>query len=170
MGVLDWFKNRSSLFDADRRSSSRPSQFDAQQRANEMTLQAIDKAVTLTNPRLKLVRSYQERLAPAIEISVRHIREIVLDVPPPIQISAALWSSQPELRAFFATASDIPLALGRSTNLRTLAAKFPSLEEIYLVLGMAFCSWPLPSLPSWICSPAALLPWPTSVVLLLLLY
>ena len=136
MGILDWFKNRSSLFDADRRSASRLSQFEAERRANEMTLQAIDKAVTLTNPRLKLVRSYQERLAPAVEISVRYIREIILDVPPPIPISAGLWSSEPELRAFFAAASDIPTSLGHSNNLRTLVEKFPSLEEIYLVLGM----------------------------------
>ena len=138
MGILDWFKNRSSLFDADRRSGSRPAQFEAERRANEMTLQAIDKAVTLTNPRLKLVRSYQERLAPAVDNSVRYIREIVLDVPPPIQVSAALWSSEPELRAFFAAASDIPAALGRSTNLRALVNKFPSLEQIYLILGMAY--------------------------------
>ena len=148
MGVLDWFKNRSFQFDSDSEAEERaflnqhaflvPEIRKAEQLPNEMTLQAIDKAVTLTNPRLKLVRSYQERLAPAIDVSLRHIREMVLDVPPPIEISAVLWSSQPELRAFFASASDIPLALGRSTNLRTLAAKFPSLDEIYLVLGMAY--------------------------------
>ena len=112
MGILDWFKNRSSLFDEDRRSICGTSPLEAVRRANEMTLQAIDKAVTLTNPRLKLVRSYQERLAPAVEISVRYIREIVLDVPPPIQISAGLWSSEPELRAFLRWLPIFPPLLG----------------------------------------------------------
>ena len=112
MGVLDWFKNRSFQFDSDSEAEERaflnqhsflvPEIIKAEQLPNEMTLQAIDKAVTLTNPRLKLVRSYQERLAPAIDVSLRHIREMVLDVPPPIEISAVLWSSQPELIAFFA--------------------------------------------------------------------
>ena len=48
MGILDWFKNRSSLFDEDRRSICGTSPLEAVRRANEMTLQAIDKAVTLT--------------------------------------------------------------------------------------------------------------------------
>ena len=55
MGLLDWFKNRQSQFDPDSPS-------------DELTLRAIDKAVALTNPRLKLVRGYQERLAPAVEV------------------------------------------------------------------------------------------------------
>jgi hypothetical protein len=125
MGILDWFKNR-------------PSQFDPDLPSDDMTLRAIDKAVTLTNPRLKLVRSYQERLAPAVEISVNFIREMVLSLPPPIRVSAALWSSDPVLRAFFVAASDIPYALGRSNNLRTLIDKYPQLDEAHFILVMTY--------------------------------
>jgi hypothetical protein len=125
MGILDWFKNRQSQFAPDSPSG-------------EMTLLAIDKAVTLTNPRLKLVRSYQERLAPAVETSVRYLREIVLSVPPPIALAASRWSSDPLLRALFVSASDIPAALARSVNLRTLFDKYPDLGEAYFVLVMRF--------------------------------
>ncbi|MBL8413460.1 MAG: hypothetical protein JNM42_03380 [Propionivibrio sp.] len=125
MGILDWFKNRPAQFDPDRPS-------------DDMTLRAIDKAVTLTNPRLKLVRSYQERLAPAVETSVNTIREMVLSLPQPIRVSAACWSGDPVLRAFFVAASDIPYALGRSSNLRTLIDKYPTLDEAYFILVMTY--------------------------------
>ncbi len=139
MGILDWFKNRPSHFNPDRRSArDRPSQFDVSLRSNEMTLRAIDKAVTLTNPRLKLVRSYQERLAPSVETTVRYLRELLLALPLAIPVSSNFWSSAPDLRAFFVAASDIPAILGRSNNLRTLFDKYPELEEAYFVLGMAF--------------------------------
>ena len=125
MGILDWFKNR-------------PSQSDPGRPSDEMTRRAIDKAVTLTNPRLKIVRSYQERLAPAVETSVRYLREKMLELPPVIRISEANWASEPVLRAFFASASEIPAALRQSRNLRTLFDKFPELDEACLVLGMTY--------------------------------
>ncbi|WP_301102726.1 hypothetical protein [Propionivibrio sp.] len=128
MGILDWFKNRPSQFDPHSHSSD----------SDEMTLRAIDKAVTLTNPRLKLVRAYQERLAPAVAISVRYLRELVLALPPAIKVAEANWSSDPVLRAFFIAASDIPHTLTRSPNLRTLFDKYPDLEEACFILGMSF--------------------------------
>lgn len=124
MGVLDWFKNRPAQFDPDRLS-------------DEMVSRAVDKAISLTNPRLKLVRSCHDRLAPAAEVSVRYIREIVLALPPPIQASAACWSADPALRAFFVAAPDIPSSLGRSNNLRILFDKYPRLDEAYFVLAMS---------------------------------
>jgi len=125
MGILDWFKNR-------------PSQFDPERLSDEMSLRAIDKAVSLTNPSLKLVPAYQERLSRGASISVRYIRDLVLSLPPAIKISAANWASEPALRAFFATADDIPTTLGRSNSLRTLFDKFPGLDEAYFILVMRY--------------------------------
>lgn len=122
MGILDWFKNRPSPFDADRRSA-------------EICLRAIDKAVTLTNPRLKLVPSYQERLAPAVETSVGYLRALMLALPPAIEVAAVRWSGDPMLRAFFGAATDIPGILGRSHNLRTLFDKYPGLDAASFVLA-----------------------------------
>lgn len=125
MGIIDWFKNRPTQFDSDRQS-------------NQLTLWAIDKAITLTNPRLKLVHAYQERLAPAVETSVRYLRQTLQTLPAPINVSAANWSADPALRAFFVTASDIPSALARSSNLHTLFDKYPELDEAYFILGMRY--------------------------------
>lgn len=125
MGILDWFKNR-------------PAQFDPDSLSSEMTVRAIEKAVALTNPRLKLVRSYQECLAPAVDISIGHIRDLVLALPPPIEVSLAGWSADPALRAFFVSASDISSTVGRSNGLRTLFGKFPALQEACFVLRMVY--------------------------------
>ena len=125
MGILDWFKNRPSQFETDRRS-------------DEMTLRAVEKAITLINPQLKLLKSCHERLIPAVETSVRYLREMVLDLPAPIQVSSSAWSAQADLRAFFVAASDIQSVLGRSNNLRTLFEKYPSLDEACFILVMTF--------------------------------
>jgi hypothetical protein len=127
MGMLDWFKNRSSQFDAD-----------AERLTDELRLRAINKAVTLTNPRLKLLDNHQDCLAPVVETSIRYLRAIVRALPPPIAVAATDWAMQPDLRAFFVGAADIPLILGRSPNLRTLFNKFPQLETAHFILGMAF--------------------------------
>jgi len=124
MAILDWFKIRPSPLDADRRSA-------------ETNLRAIDKAVTLTNPRLKLVPSYQERLGPAVDASLAYLRALAVALPPPIEVAATRWAGEPLLRAFFAAAPDIPEILGRSHNLRTLFDKFPGLDAATFILAAA---------------------------------
>ena len=125
MSILDWFKNR-------------PAQFDTDPLSDEMTLRAINKAVSLTNPRLKLLPSYQERLAPAVETSIGYLREAVISLPSAIQVAETQWSAHPPLKAFFVVAQDISKVMSRSHNLRTLFEKYPSLNEAYLILGMEF--------------------------------
>lgn len=125
MSLLDWFKIRPSHFEADA--------------APDAELQkAIEKALTLTNPRLKLLRSCAERLTPAVRVSIEYLRERILALPPALTISEASWSSTPVLRAFFANASEVPAVLGRSHNLRTFFDRFPAVDEAFLVLGMRY--------------------------------
>lgn len=125
MGILDWFKNR-------------PAQFDPDNISDVMVLQAIEKAITLTNPRLKIVRSYQGRLAPSVKKSVGYLRELVLNLNSTIRVSEANWSFDPALRAFFVAPTDIPRAIGRSNNLRILFEKYPGLDEACFILGMTY--------------------------------
>jgi len=125
MGILDWFKNRPGQFDPDRVSE-------------EMVRGTVEKAIALTNPRLKLLPNCYKRLTPAVEHSIEFLRAQVSILPAVHPLSAKAWSSDPALRAFFVAPSDIPAVLARSDNLRTLFDKFPDLDEACLVLGMAF--------------------------------
>ncbi len=125
MGLLDWFKNRSEQF-----SSDEPSE--------EILAKAVEKAVTLTNPRLKLVDDYLQRLRGPVSRSVDYLRTKLADLPPEIDISLANWATEPALRAFFARPEDLSGALGRSRNLRTFFAKYPELDHAHIILGMTF--------------------------------
>lgn len=125
MGILDWFKNR-------------PGQFNLDKDSDEAVRWAVDKAITLTNPRLKLVPGCEKRLAPAVENTINYLRTQATALPTVHTLSSKTWSMDPALRAFFVAPTDIPQVLGRSENLRTLFDKFPELDEACVVLGMAF--------------------------------
>ena len=125
MNILDWFKNRPGQFDLDRSS-------------DEIVQQSVDKAITLINPRLRILANCEKRLLPAVATTINFLRAQVSLLPAVHAVSSKTWSSDPALKAFFVTPSDIPILLGRSENLRTLFEKYPELDEAYLVLGMAF--------------------------------
>ena len=125
MGILDWFKNRAGQFETDRLSG-------------EMVQWACDKAIALTNPRLKLLPNCNKRLAPAVETTIKFLQGLVKQLPAVRPISVAIWSSDPALRAFFVSPSDMKSVLTRADNLRALFEKLPELDEAYLVLGMEF--------------------------------
>ena len=129
MSILDWFKDRPSHFESDGLSAS-------------LLRQAVDKAVSITNPRLKLLGTYQERLLPAVATSLGFIREHVLALPESIPVAESRWVSDPALRAFFAAPADIGLTIGRSSNLRTLFEKYPALDEAIFVMVMTMNEQP----------------------------
>lgn len=125
MGILDWFKKRAGKFDPDRMSG-------------EMLGWAMEKAVALTNPRLKLLPGFERRLAPAIETTVAFLRAQVAMLPAIHLLAEKAWSSDPILRAFFVASLDIQAVVGASENLRTLFDRHLELDEAYAVLGMEF--------------------------------
>ena len=125
MGILDWFKHRAGHFDTDRVSE-------------EMVRWAVDKAIALTNPRLKLLPNCHKRLAPSVETTIRFLQGLVKLLPAVRRMSTETWSADAALRAFFVSPSDMKDVLARADGLRTLFEKFPELDEAYLVLGMAF--------------------------------
>lgn len=125
MGILDWFRNRTAQFDAERVS-------------DETVRWAVDRAIELTNPRLKLLPDHHKRLAPAVETMIAFLRTQIPALPAVRMLSQSAWSADPALRAFFVAPADVALPLGHADNLRALFDSSPELDEAYLVLGMAF--------------------------------
>ena len=125
MGLLDWFINR-------------PAQFDPDVPSEDVLAKAIDKAITLTNPRLKLVDGYQERMRGPVTRCVDYLRRTLADLPAEIEVSVANWSAMPVLHAFFARPEDLSSALCHSRNLRTFFDKYPELDKACIVLGMTY--------------------------------
>lgn len=80
--------------------------------------EVVDLIVETIDPRLRLVSRYREKLGAAVRRTVIYLRSLVPDPPPPIELSKRAWVADPRVNAFFATASDVPVILGRSKELR----------------------------------------------------
>lgn len=113
------------------RDDERPTQ--GQQQRIDAT---IERIVTMI-PRLRMARRYRERLASAVAAYLRDEAKILASLPAAHEASVGAWSSDPYLRAFFATPEDLTAAFSRSEALREYFDRHPDLEEAYAVLGMA---------------------------------
>lgn len=125
MGILDWFKNRTSRYD-------HPAAEDESMRS------ALKKAVGLVNPRLSLLEQLDTALLPAIARSDRFIRNVLAELPPPVMLSAAEWVGSPLVKSLFASADKLNAVVAQSINVRTFLDKYPKAEGAFCVLGAAY--------------------------------
>ena len=134
MGILDWFINRQSHFELEPVS-------------RQLLQSSIEKAVSLVDPRLKLVPSYHKRLQPAVESALHFLQETVQSLPPPLHLVAANWSSCAQSRAFFTASAVIAATLDMFTASATeLPPNFNTCiltYEIYVTLHNLLGLFPL---------------------------
>jgi hypothetical protein len=98
--------------------------------------EATGRIVALS-PHLRMARRYEARLEPAVVTALRYVTGIAAAIPPAREASAAAWSVDPYIHAFFAGADTVAPALSRSRDLRAFFEQNPGLQEAYAVLGMA---------------------------------
>jgi hypothetical protein len=128
------FSNVAAKLFGDAAAAARPGTVEPElvQIATEAIVEAVD-------PRLRVVSGYQRKIQPGVIRTIAHLRELAKDLPQrPLELSRGAWGTNQELGAFFATAADVPAALGRSAQLR---AYFESpinagATEAYALLGM----------------------------------
>ncbi len=80
--------------------------------------EAIERLVEETDPRIRLIRRYSQKLRPGVETALRHCRGIVARIPGPLALDAKTWATEPLLNAAFARADDIPGVVSRSVEVR----------------------------------------------------
>lgn len=97
--------------------------------------EAVDRIVRLS-PQLRLAQRYEARLEPAVATSLKYVGDLVASLPAPREASAATWSSDPYIHAFFVGPEDVARALSRSTDLRAYFEQNTDVHEVYAVLGM----------------------------------
>lgn len=97
---------------------------------------AIDRLVSLTNPRLALLDRYRERLAPAAEVACAYAHALALSLPAVVDANPARWASSDVLRAFFVSGDDLVQVYGGSVELRRLFRNDPSLDCAHVMLTM----------------------------------
>ncbi|MEJ8850870.1 hypothetical protein [Variovorax rhizosphaerae] len=87
-------------------------------------------------PRLRHAHDHDARLHSAVAKSLAYLRDRVAAFPLVRAVSPQAWATDPCIRAFFASAQDIPDAIGRSRDLRASFARSPGDAEVHAVLGM----------------------------------
>jgi hypothetical protein len=98
--------------------------------------EAVARIVALS-PHLRMARRYEARLQPALVTALRYVDGIVGAIPPAREASAAAWSLDPCIHAFFSAGDAVAPVLSRSRDLRAFFDQHPGQQEAYAVLGMA---------------------------------
>jgi len=122
MGMLQWLLHR-----------------DRQPIAMQKTPRIDDaiQRILAMNPRLQMARRFEERLTKAVDISMRYTDALTASLPSAHSAKASAWSSDPCMRAFFATPAELDKVFGRSETLRAFFNENPGVPEAYATLGMS---------------------------------
>ena len=67
----------------------------------------VEWVVDASEPRIRLVGDYVEKLADAVETALRYSDELLRRMPSPVVLAGRVWASDPQVNAFFATANDL---------------------------------------------------------------
>jgi len=97
---------------------------------------AIDITINGTDPRLAQIRGYKKKLKNSVKIALRHIDKIVEDMHPPLEINRRQYAADPQVHAFFGSASDIEDIFRRDRGIKEFLYRSVSNNE-FLYLGMA---------------------------------
>ncbi len=121
MSMLSWLLNRSRHDD----------------RGDHQQMKKMVERVVGMSPPLRLARNFEARLLPALTEAVRYIERLTAEVPAAREATAAAWSSDPCIHAFFAAPQDVCAALSQSEHLRSYFSTHAESVEAFAVLGMA---------------------------------
>lgn len=94
----------------------------------------IERVVDASEPRIRLVGNYAEKLADAVEIALQYANQILQQLPPAMPLSAQSWSQNPQVNAFFATAGDLRTVLGEASNIQKFFTNQPHEQCFALML------------------------------------
>lgn len=102
----------------------------------ELVELAVEAVIDTVDPRLRAVADYRKKLAGGAAATILHLRQLARLLPAPMELTRALWRTDPHLNAMFATADHVPAALGGSPELRNWFEANPAANEAYALLGM----------------------------------
>jgi hypothetical protein len=94
----------------------------AEHRLNQERLavmrESIERVVDASEPRIRLVGDYAEKLVDAVETALVHCEGVLRQVPPALALGGQAWARDPRVNAFFATADDLRALLSGDLQVR----------------------------------------------------
>ena len=97
---------------------------------------AIEQVVDASEPRIRLVGDYADKLMDAVDAALNHCQQLTRQLPPALTLSARAWASDPRVNAFFATAADLRAMLSQSWSVRAFFQQPGQPEECFALLLM----------------------------------
>jgi hypothetical protein len=88
------------------------------ERQRKLLDRVVEFVVDNTDPRIRMVARYQDKLAPAVIRSAQHLGGLIRALPEPLELSREAWAKDLNVNAFFAASADVPQVLARSRELR----------------------------------------------------
>ena len=88
------------------------------ERQRKLLERVVEFVVDNTDPRIRMVARYQDKLAPAVIRSAQYLGGLIRALPEPLELSREAWAQDLNVNAFFAASADVPQALARSRELR----------------------------------------------------
>jgi hypothetical protein len=88
------------------------------ERQRKLLARVVEFVVDNTDPRIRMVARYQDKLAPAVIRSAQYLGGLIRALPEPLDLSRDAWANDLNVNAFFAAPADVPQALARSRELR----------------------------------------------------
>ncbi len=90
---------------------------------------AIEHVVDASEPRIRLVGNYADKLLGAVETASLYVEKVLRQLPPAATLDARAWSRDPQVNAFFATTDD----------LQALLAEAPGIQAFFKENGAERC-------------------------------
>jgi len=105
---------------------------------DELIEAAIDRVIEGTDKRLQALGSYRRQLREPVGKAVVHVFNFIDALPEPVEISRHTFSSDPRLRAFFASFNHMQEKVGAAKTMEAYLEQVPIGEQsrIYGVLSM----------------------------------
>jgi hypothetical protein len=97
---------------------------------------AIDAIVAGTDPRLRAVGGVDKRLHEPARTAIRYVRDIAERLGPAVELSAAIYGSDPRVHALFGSVDSMRQIVGRDPALRAFEreADRPRGDEVFALL------------------------------------
>lgn len=83
---------------------------------------AIEHLIDDSDPRLRVVRHYHERLRPPMQQALEYIDQLVAKIPEPIEVCARSFSDDPRIKAFFTNVDELHHIYSNSQMVREFFA------------------------------------------------
>ncbi len=95
---------------------------------------AIEQVVDASEPRIRLIGNYQDKLADPVETALHHCGRVLQQLPAAVALDGQAWTNNPQVNAFFATAGDVRTILDQNAPIQEFFAGNPAPECFALLL------------------------------------